>query len=58
MFDNELIMMQFYGLYQHYSLFLSIITLPHGSSHEEVSIQWKLASSWVMFSPGGGPQQL
>ena len=22
------------------------------------SLQWKLASSWVMPSPGGGPQQL
>ena len=41
-----------------YFLFLSIVTLPHESSHKEVSLLWKLASSWVMPSPGGGPQQL
>ena len=60
MFDNELIMMQFYGLAISSLLFnfLSIITLPHVSSHKEVSLQWKLASSWVMPSPGGGPMQL
>ena len=39
-------------------IFLSIVTLPHESSHKEVSLQWKLASSWVMPSPGGEPQQL
>ena len=38
----------------HTFLFLSIVTLPHESSHKEVSLQWKLASSWVMPSPGGG----
>ena len=48
----------YYVRYYHYSLFLSIITLPHESSHKEVSLQWKLASSWVMPSPGDGPQQL
>ena len=35
-------------------LFLSIVTLPHESSHKEVSLP---VSSWVMPSPGGGPKQ-
>ena len=47
-YNYYLIMMQFYGLYHCYSLFLSIITLPHESSHKEVETSFFLgnAQSW------------
>ena len=46
-----------YSIHTFY-FYISIVTLPHESSHKEVSLQWKLASSWVIPSPGGEPQQL